>query len=68
MNHDQCLDQADKVTMKDTLQFLREEYLTSVGPICKDNSPAHIDDVVNEEYKLQLKAPHYIGKRIKIEL
>ena len=50
-NPDKWLDEADKVTMPDALRYLREEYLTSVGPICKDNSPAHIADAVNEAYK-----------------
>ena len=50
-NPNKWLDVAENVTMHKALQYLREEYLTSVGPVCKDNSHAHIADAVNEAYK-----------------
>ena len=54
--------------MSEALHSLREEYLTSIGPQCKDNSPAHITDAVNEAYKSQLKSNHQFGKGIAHEL
>ena len=62
VNPDQWLDENAKVTIPEALQYLREEYLTSVGPICKENSPAHVDEAVNEAYKSQLKANHQFEK------
>ena len=67
-NPDKWLDANEKVTMPEAFQSLREEYLTSVGPMYKDNSPTHIVDAVNEAYKSQLKANHQIGKGIAHEL
>ena len=67
-NPDKWLNAAENVTMPEALQYLREEYLTSVGPVCKDNSHAHIVDAVNEAYKSQLKAQHHICKWIAHEL
>ena len=67
-NPDKWLDEADKVTMPDALRYLKEEYLTSVGPICKENSLAQIADAVNEAYKSQLKFHHHIGKGIVTDL
>ena len=54
--------------MPKALQSLREEYLTSVGPLCKDNSPTHVADAINEAYKSHLKANHQFGKGIAHEL
>ena len=48
--------------MPEAFQSLREEYPTSIGPLCKDNSPAHIVDAVNESYKSQLKVNHQFKK------
>ena len=48
VNLDKWLDANAKVKMPDVLQSLREDYLTSVGPICKDKSPAIIVNTVNE--------------------
>ena len=67
-NLDQWLDVAAKAKMPNALKYLRQEYMTSVGPLCKDNSLAHIVDVVNEAYKSQLKANHHLGKGISSEL
>ena len=52
-NPDKWLDASAQVSMPEALQSIREDYLTSVGPICKDNSPADIADAVNEAYKSQ---------------
>ena len=62
-NPDKWLDANEKVTMPEALQSLREEYLISVGPLCKDNSPAHKADVVNEAYKSQLNNNHQFWQR-----
>ena len=67
-NPDNWLDASAKVTMLEALQNLREEYLTYVGPLCKDNSPAEIADAVNEAYKSQIKANLQLGKDIEHEL
>ena len=56
------------VSMPEALQPLREEYLTSVGPIGKDNPPTVIADTVNKAYKLQIKENHQMVKGIAKEL
>ena len=38
-NPDKWLDASAQVTMPEALQYLRNEYLISVGPLYKDNSP-----------------------------
>ena len=67
-NPEKWLDANAKVSMPKALQSLRDEYLTYVGPICKDSSPLVIADVVNEAYKSQIKANHQMGKGISKEL
>ena len=51
LNPDKWLDQAHPVPMKDDLRFWRQEFMTSIGPIRKVNSPNYIVDAVNEAYK-----------------
>ena len=67
-NPDKWLDASAQVSIPEALQSLREEYLTSIGPLCKDNSPVEIVDAVNEAYKSQIKANHQLGKRIEHKL
>ena len=67
-NPNKWLDACAKVTIPEFLQYLMEDFLTFVGPLCKDNSHAHIADVVNEAYKSQLKVNHQLGKGIAKEL
>ena len=64
----QWVDAATKVRILYALQYLREENLTFVGPLCKNNSPAHITDAVNRAYKSQLKANHHLGKGISFKI
>ena len=67
-NGNKWLDVNATVSMPEALQSLREEYMTSIGPICKENSPTVIVDAVNEAYKSQIKANHQMGKGIAKEL
>ena len=68
INPDKWLDANAEFKMPDVLQSLREDYLTFVGPICKDKSPAVIADAVNEAYKSHLKENHQLDKGIATEL
>ena len=54
-NPDKWLDVSAQVSIPEALQTLREEYLTSVGPLCKDTLTTEIADVVNEAYSHRLK-------------
>ncbi|KAK1404414.1 hypothetical protein POM88_004019 [Heracleum sosnowskyi] len=67
-NMDAWLDAKRTLKLKDALAFLREEFLTSLGSNAKDLSPAAIYDVVNDVYKNQLKALHYLGKGLQSEI
>ncbi|KAK1379297.1 hypothetical protein POM88_026041 [Heracleum sosnowskyi] len=67
-NVDAWLDAKRTLKLKDALAFLREEFLTSLGSNAKDLSPAAIYDAVNDVYKNQLKALHYLGKGLQSEI
>ncbi|KAK1379255.1 hypothetical protein POM88_025999 [Heracleum sosnowskyi] len=67
-NVDAWLDAKRTLKLKDALAFLREEYLTSLGSNAKDLSPAAIYDAVNDVYRNQLKALHYLGKGLQSEI
>lgn len=53
------------VSLSEALQFIRHEYLTSLGSNEKDLSPTQICDSMNDVYKSQLKAMHHLGKGIQ---
>ncbi|KAK1365721.1 hypothetical protein POM88_041282 [Heracleum sosnowskyi] len=67
-NVDAWLDAKRTLKLKDALAFLREDYLTSLGSNAKDLSPAAIYDAVNDVYRNQLKALHYLGKGLQSEI
>ncbi|KAK1399488.1 hypothetical protein POM88_009351 [Heracleum sosnowskyi] len=67
-NVDAWLDSKRTVNLKDALAFVREEYLTSLGSNAKDHSPVAIYEAVNDVYKNQLKALHYLGKGLQSEI
>ncbi|KAK1355880.1 hypothetical protein POM88_049136 [Heracleum sosnowskyi] len=67
-NVDAWLDSKRTVNLKDALAFVREEYLTSLGSNAKDLSPVAIYEAVNDVYKNQLKALHYLGKGLQSEI
>ncbi|KAK1372237.1 hypothetical protein POM88_028430 [Heracleum sosnowskyi] len=49
-------------------QCLGEDYLTNLGSNAKSLSPAEVYDTVNEVYKNQLKALHYLGNGPQSEI
>ncbi|KAK1379317.1 hypothetical protein POM88_026061 [Heracleum sosnowskyi] len=67
-NVDAWLDAKRTLKLKDALAFVREEYLTSLGSNAKDLSPVAIYEAVNDVYKNQLKALHYLGKGLQSEI
>ena len=55
-------------SMEDALKFFIQEYLTSLGSNAKTPSATEVFDAVNDVYKAQLKAIHYLGKGFKSEI
>ena len=50
-NVDAWLSSISEVSMKGALEFLREDYLTTLGSNAKDLSPMEVYEAVNEAYK-----------------
>ncbi|KAK1394320.1 hypothetical protein POM88_013376 [Heracleum sosnowskyi] len=67
-NVDAWLDGKRTFKLKETLSFLREDYLTALGSNAKGLSPAEIYDAVNDVYRSQLKAMHFLGKGLQSEI
>ncbi|KAK1356458.1 hypothetical protein POM88_049714 [Heracleum sosnowskyi] len=67
-NVDAWLDGKRTVKLKEALAFIREDYLTALGSNAKGLSPAEIYDAVNDVYKSQLKAMHFLGKGLQSEI
>ncbi|KAK1389973.1 hypothetical protein POM88_018151 [Heracleum sosnowskyi] len=67
-NVDAWVDGKRTVKLKEALAFLREDYLTALGSNAKSLSPAEIYDAVNEVYKSQLKAMHFLEKGLQSEI
>ena len=56
------------VSLSKALKFIREEYLISLGSNAKTLSPTEVYGAINDIYKGQLKALHYLGKGFKDEI
>ena len=64
-NVDAWINAAGSVSLEDALKYLRDAYLISLGSNTKTLSPTEVFDVINDAYKGNLKASHYLGKGVK---